>query len=187
MVGDRRRRVVSREEAKLWRDAMRGVMPFPDRLPIEEEDEATAEPVGVEPAAKPVAAIPVALRPAPPPGAAAPRGLAHGESPGVDRRTAERLKRGEMAIEASIDLHGLTQELAHAALWRFVTGSAERGRRCLLVITGKGNRDGTGVLRAQVPRWLNEAALRPLVLAFAYAQPKHGGEGALYVLLRRRR
>ena len=92
-----------------------------------------------------------------------------------------------MAIDASLDLHGLTQEVAHAALIRFVNGSAQLGRRCLLVVTGKGNREGAGILRTQVPRWLNEPALRSLILAFAYAQPKHGGEGALYVLLKRQR
>ena len=54
-------------------------------------------------------------------------------------------------------------------------------------ITGKGGREGTGVIRAQVPRWLNEPRLRPLILAFEYAQPKDGGMGALYILLRRRR
>lgn len=92
-----------------------------------------------------------------------------------------------MAIEGSLDLHGLTQDAAHTALWRFITGSAEQGRRCVLVITGKGNRDGIGVLRLQVPRWLNESTLRPLVLAFVGARPQHGGDGALYVLLKRRR
>ncbi|HXP97440.1 MAG TPA: Smr/MutS family protein, partial [Telmatospirillum sp.] len=108
-------------------------------------------------------------------------------APGLDKSTAGRFAKGQMEIDATIDLHGLTQPVAHAALARFVTGSGNLGRRCLLVITGKGNREGTGVLRAEVPRWLNEPGLRDAILAFTYAQPKHGGQGALYVLLKRRR
>jgi DNA-nicking Smr family endonuclease len=103
---------------------------------------------------------------------------------GIDRRNAQRLKRGQMVIEARLDLHGLTQSEAHGALQRFVARSHDQGRRALLIITGKGHE---GVLRRAVPRWLDEPALRPLVLAREEAQPRHGGEGALYVLLRRRR
>jgi DNA-nicking Smr family endonuclease len=113
--------------------------------------------------------------------------LDHRRSPGLDKSTAGRFAKGMMDIEATIDLHGLTQPVAHAALSRFITGSADIGRRCLLVITGKGNREGSGILRAEVPRWLNEPGLRGQILAFTYAQPKHGGGGALYVLLKRRR
>ena len=88
-----------------------------------------------------------------------------------------------------MDLHGMTQDQAHRALNAFIDASSHAGRRCVLVITGKGGRgDGSvGVLREQVPRWLNQAPLRPLVLAFSYATPKDGGEGALYVLLKRKR
>lgn len=182
-----RRRVVTSEEARLWRDAMRGTKPLANRQ-LPDDLPPPAPPPAVPSPPPPAAAVPPPLRPAGPAVAAAPPPkLDHSRHPGLDKSTAQRLHRGAMTIDAAIDLHGLTQEVAHAALWRFVAGSAEAGRRCLLVITGKGSRDGNGVLRKQVPRWLNEAPVRSLVLAFTYAQPKHGGEGALYVLLKRRR
>ncbi len=115
--------------------------------------------------------------------------LAPGTIAGVDRATAERLRRGGLVIDGRLDLHGLTQDEAHAALERFLGGSAARGRRCVLVITGKGLGDGfgRGVLRQAVPRWLNEPPNRARILAVMPAQPKHGGAGALYVLLKRKR
>jgi DNA-nicking Smr family endonuclease len=92
------------------------------------------------------------------------------------------LKRGEMAIAARLDLHGMTQDEAHRALHRFIARSAGAKLRNLLVVTGK-----SGVLHSAVPRWLDEPELRPFVLAQVRAQPKDGGSGALYVLLRRQR
>jgi DNA-nicking Smr family endonuclease len=103
---------------------------------------------------------------------------------GIDRANAERLKRGQHRIEARLDLHGMTQAEAHRALGNFVRASRSAGRRCVLVITGRGSVGG-GVLRAAVPRWLAEAELRPHLLAVATAQPRDGGAGALYVMLRR--
>ncbi|MFQ5763309.1 MAG: Smr/MutS family protein [Rhodospirillales bacterium] len=86
-----------------------------------------------------------------------------------------------------IDLHGLTQAEAHRALTAFLHGSRDAGRRAVLVITGKGSGTGGGVLQGAVPQWLNEAAIRPMIRAFAHAPPRRGGEGALTVLLKRRR
>jgi DNA-nicking Smr family endonuclease len=107
---------------------------------------------------------------------------------GVDRANAERLKRGLHPIEARLDLHGKTQAEAHHALAAFVHGASEAGRRCVLVITGRGlGPGGPGVLKSAVPRWLEEVGLRRKILAIAPAQPQHGGAGALYLLLRRRR
>lgn len=113
--------------------------------------------------------------------------LAHGVAAGLDKRTLARLRRGQIPIEAEIDLHGSTQDEAHRTLEAFLARSQAAGRRCLLVITGKGLRaDGAGgVLRNAVPRWMNEAPNRERVLAFSHAIPADGGEGALYVLLRR--
>jgi DNA-nicking Smr family endonuclease len=190
--------VVTSEEAKLWRDAMRGTKTFAHRLSEEAGTEAQPAPPPVTPL--PPEKVVVAptppdrrtiLRPTPPPPARSPVVFApqldHRRAPGLDKSTAGRFAKGAMAIDAVIDLHGLTQPVAHAALARFILGSAELDRRCLLVITGKGNREGTGVLRAEVPRWLNEPGLRERILAFTHAQPKDGGQGALYVLLKRRR
>ena len=103
---------------------------------------------------------------------------------GVDRATAERVKHGRYPVDATLDLHGLTQEEAHRALVRCITGWRAAGRRCVLVVTGHGRASG-GVLKAAVPRWLAEPDLRRDVLAIAPARPQHGGAGSLYVLLRR--
>ena len=87
----------------------------------------------------------------------------------------------------------MTQEVAHRALDSFIGGAAKQGLRCVIVITGKGLRGlaesvgDAGILRNAVPRWLNESNLRPKILAFTAAQPRDGGGGALYVLLRRAR
>lgn len=109
-------------------------------------------------------------------------------NPGIDRRTADRLRRGEMEIDRRLDLHGMTEAAAHAALDRAVAAAWRDGLRMLLVITGKGSpKEGGGVLRRNLPRWLAIGANADHVLRIETAQPKHGGSGAYYVLLRRRR
>ena len=85
-----------------------------------------------------------------------------------------------MQLEAMLDLHGLTQAAAFDTLRRFIEQSRRQDKRCLLVITGK-----SGVLRREAPRWLEQ--MQPAVLSVASAEPRDGGDGALYVLLRRRR
>jgi DNA-nicking Smr family endonuclease len=104
---------------------------------------------------------------------------------GVDGKTMKQLSRGERTVEAVIDLHGMTVEAAHGALRRFIALQAQAERRCLLVITGKGGPERPGRLRREVPMWL--ADWRPPVLTVVPAAPRHGGAGALYVLLQRRR
>jgi DNA-nicking Smr family endonuclease len=104
----------------------------------------------------------------------------------LDRRTWLRLKRGQVELEQTLDLHGQTQEQAHRRLRAFVADAQTSGSRCVLVVTGKGLETG-GTLRHMVPRWLNEEPNRARVVAYCPAQPRHGGSGALYVLLRRRR
>ncbi|MCR9212789.1 MAG: Smr/MutS family protein [Proteobacteria bacterium] len=124
---------------------------------------------------------------------------ARGNVAGLDRRSSERLRKGQMPIEGRIDLHGLTQAEAHGRLRTFLSAAQIQGRRCVLVITGKGSsaeksddaafmtRDRRGILREAVPKWLGQADLKRIVIDFRPAQPKHGGSGALYVLLRRTR
>jgi DNA-nicking Smr family endonuclease len=91
-------------------------------------------------------------------------------------------------IEARLDLHGMTQPDAHRELGAFIRASRDAGRRCVLVITGRGlGPSGSGVLKSSVPRWLEEPELRQHVLATAAAQPQRGGAGATYLLLRRPR
>ena len=103
---------------------------------------------------------------------------------GVQRREAERLRRGRFAIEADLDLHGRTVADASAALDRFLEDSRRHGRRCVRIVHGKGfgSPSGQPIMKAHVDRWLRD---RSEVLAFCSATPPDGGTGALYVLLRR--
>ena len=171
-----RRRLARSEDRDLWRQAMRDVAPLGERRP---------PPPEVPPAAPfAVIAPPPAPRPDPicaPPLPALPP---LDRFAGIDRASAERLKRGRRQIEARLDLHGMTQAEAHSALAGFVAGGRVAGRRCVLVITGRGVAGG-GILRHAVPRWLDEPELRRHLLAVATAQPRDGGNGALYLLLRR--
>lgn len=118
----------------------------------------------------------------------------------VDSRNLERFRKGKMPIEGRIDLHGMNQDTAHRTLERFILSAYGAGKRCVLVITGKGDRERAGaehatdwmaprpgILRERVPEWLRDVPLGPLVLQTAQAQAKDGGSGALYVLLRRKR
>lgn len=117
-----------------------------------------------------------------------PPELGHGTVVGVSKAQADRMRRGQLPIEARLDLHGHTQVEAHRALDGFLAAAQASGKRCVLVVTGRGlaKQDG-GVLRRAVPRWLNQPPNRARILAFDRAQPRHGGAGALYVLLRRAR
>ncbi len=176
------KRSLSPEDIDLWRAVTSKTRPLAGRAPPKPVETRPAEPPALAADSRP----PPARAPRPSP--REPKPLEPGAAIGVDRRLAERLRRGQLPIEARIDLHGLTQDEAHARLAAFLAAAAPAGRRCVLVITGTGAwREGGGVLRESVPRWLNEARLRPLVLAIARAQPRHGGGGALYVLLKRRR
>jgi len=156
-------RKATAEERALWREAMRDVVP-----------------------GEPSPAPPLPQPPSPPP-VRAKADAVPSLGGGLDRRSAARLRRGEIALDARLDLHGRTQDEAHRALVRFIGTSHDAGLRAVLVITGKGGSGGEGVLRRAVPRWLGEARCRALVLAVAPARPRHGGDGALYVLLRRKR
>lgn len=182
-----RRRVVTPEEARIWRAVVQDATPLPGHdLPSPEEPAPPVPPTA--PPAYPTSPPVVAAPPSPAPlWRIPPEELKHGKAPGLDKRSGERLKRGEMHIDARLDLHGLTQDAAHGALLAFVGRAFEAGRRCVLVITGKGGREGAGVLRSMVPRWLNQSPLRERIIGFSFAQARDGGDGALYVLVKRRR
>jgi len=116
-------------------------------------------------------------------------------SPNMDKRNFDRLKKGKLTVDGTLDLHGMTLAEAHPRLNAFVRGAHASGKRLLLVITGKGKSANDhdvllqkrGVLRHQVPQWLAMAPLAPLVLQVTQATQKHGGGGAYYVYLRRQR
>ncbi len=110
----------------------------------------------------------------------------------IEKRLRRRITRGQVEIDAAIDLHGLTQPEAHAALAGFLRARAAGGARLVLVVTGKGrprlgaDAGETGILRRAVPQWLRADELRGIVMGFEDAGLPHGGLGALYVRLRRR-
>lgn len=104
---------------------------------------------------------------------------------GLDGNTARRLSRGEIAPTAKLDLHGMTESAAHGAMMAFVLAAHRRGDRLILIVTGKGS-PSEGVLKQMVPRWLDEAPMAKLIVEKRWAHRRHGGEGALYVYLRKR-
>ncbi len=177
------------DDAGLWRRAVRDVAPLPGRSAHPEPQPERGRLARDAPTLPSPASggglgrglsVTEQKQPAPPPSPLPPLD----RFAGVDRATAERVKRGRTPIEGCLDLHGMTQAEAHRALAGFVAVSRAAGRRCVLVITGHG-RIGGGVLKAAVPRWLGEPELRRHLLAIAPARPKDGGSGALYLLLRR--
>jgi DNA-nicking Smr family endonuclease len=107
-----------------------------------------------------------------------------------DRRLKQRLARGTAPIDARIDLHGKTQSAAYAQLLSFLRRAQAEGAKFVLVITGKGARDDgseRGVLKRQVPHWLELPEFRGYVVGFEHAHATHGGAGALYVRIRRQK
>ena len=183
-------RRIRNEEAALWQRIARDVTPLPRGAVALDEAETPEEEPPPPPAPKKIkkprraapAAKPTPLRPPTLPE------LDPVAPAGVDRRTARRLKRGQLPAEARLDLHGRTQDQAHDALQDFIQESRMSRRRCVLVITGKGSvaSGKGGVLRQMVPRWLNEPALRRHIIAITNAPESSGGAGALYVLLKSR-
>ena len=175
-----RRRVLSRDERVLWRTITQSIAPLRDAPLAAPEAEEMIETV-VAPPVKPRRAVEPARRVPQAPAAPAPPPLTP-----LGRRMRQRVARGRETIDARFDLHGLTQSEAHAELMRFVRAASARGHRLVLVITGKGRRNGEGgVLRRQVPQWLALPEFRGFVVGFEDAHVAHGGEGALYVRLRK--
>jgi DNA-nicking Smr family endonuclease len=181
----RRGKLLSEAELALWRQVARTIKPLPGRAPVEPEPEtAQAQPAPVAEAA-PSSALGApgrqSAKPAPPP--LVP----------LERRMRTQLRRGRQGVEAVIDLHGLRQDEAHAALRGFLRLQQMRGAKLVLVVTGKGIAgdvgygEERGILRRNVPHWLRLPDLRPLVLGFDEAEQRHGGSGALYIRLRRSR
>jgi len=185
---ERRRRRLSAEERQLWETVASSAEPLALRpRPVTE----AVPSVAAEPAEKPSRRIvtqtlrkpdKIPVKPAPVPVA------------GIDRRTRTQIARGARAIDARLDLHGLTQSLAHQRLRRFLEDAQAQGAKLVLVITGKGKSpdevgigDERGVLRRAVPGWLSGIEFRHLVAGFDEAGHRHGGGGALYVRIKRKR
>lgn len=166
------------EDRILWNRVARTAAPLPGRT-------LEPDPVPVPPPADtPSRAAPAQMKPPSP--QAAVVAPAAPPKPGFDPPTRSKLAKGRLPIEASVDLHGLTQPEAHALLLRFLHQAREAGLRHVLVVTGKGASLGSdGVLRRAVPEWIATGPFRALVSAHAPAARNHGGDGALYLKLRR--
>jgi len=112
----------------------------------------------------------------------------------VDNSTARKIRRNKFEIEAKLDLHGFTVDAAYDKVRNFIFESYNQGKRCVLIVTGKGYKQtdddifsSKGVLREKVPEWLNGFDVRPLILSISNPPEKLGGRGALYIILRRHR
>ena len=176
-----RRRVLSYEERVLWTTVTKAIEPLRAGAPTV-SDEIMHEPAKpARPAArqgKPMQKIMPATPPPPVKPAAPPL------TP-LSRRMKRSVARGKEAIGGRLDLHGYTQAQAHSALLHFLSNAYTRDARLVLVITGKGRGGEMGVLRRQVPQWLGLPEFRAFVIGFEDAALAHGGEGALYVRVRR--
>ena len=108
---------------------------------------------------------------------------------GLDAQIINKMKAGEFSSEAHIDLHGLNAMQAWEALVGFFRSAYHKGARCVLVVPGRGlnSPGGAGVLRERLQTWFTQAPFKYVILAFCTALPKHGGAGALYVLLRKQK
>lgn len=175
----------SPDDAALFAAALKDAKPLKQRL--------RRKPATVEPAAPPpragAAARPSTRQPAKKLPELKPETGAH-----PDRATAERMRRGQMAVEATLDLHGLTLAKAEQRLTTFLVQAQGQGLRLVLVVTGKGTRVDRdsgrireGAIRREFPHWLNQDKNRHRIVAFRAAHVRHGGGGAFYVLLKKLR
>ena len=175
------RRTLSADERALWNSVAMQAKPLRKRIKkIEKPD-----PVAAKLEKPPPTPLPISSRPAPKPRVKPqPPPLAH-----FDRRERAKIAKGKRDIDARLDLHGMTQARAHRALLAFLQREGADGSRVVLVITGKGKASSgdapRGVLRRLVPEWLALPEFRALVVSFEEAAIGHGGEGALYVRIRR--
>jgi DNA-nicking Smr family endonuclease len=192
-----RRRVLSYEERVLWTTVTKSMTPLRDAPTVAQD--AGVDTSDAAPLRKPPGPMPRKTKPQTSPQSKAkaapyppPQSPPAGVTP-LSRRMKRSVARGKEQIDARLDLHGLTQHEAHDTLLRFLRSASARDARLVLVITGKGKRiDGDGerergVLRRQVPQWLALPEFRAFVLGFEDAAIAHGGEGALYVRVRRSR
>jgi DNA-nicking Smr family endonuclease len=182
----RRKRFLSEEERALWESVAKQTKPLRKKPRAAKADAAS-------PAAEISVAAKLAASPKPVASArifSAPKPLAPAAPPlaPLGRRERSQLSRGRKEIDARLDLHGMTQTRAHRALSGFLQRAHREGLTFVLVITGKGKlgaESERGVLRRQVPQWLSLPEFRSLVVGFEEAHIGHGGEGALYVRIRR--
>ena len=192
----------SQQERSLWRAYVRDVTPLPhEQDGIDGDDVPDTNDVSMTGANRADQEEKKRPRSPVPPASVRSGGQAQqggGYAPQLDRRTDDKLRRGKLPVEARLDLHGMVREAARHALAQFLREAQADGKRCVLIITGKGAlgasgdnerdcRPEPGVLRRSVPEWLATPPLIDIVIRFYPARAKDGGDGALYVLLKRKR
>lgn len=161
------------EEIRLWEDYTRDILPVKKKPSHPKSDSAPAKKPAVRkketatPSVAPVKAASQVQQP-----------------PQLDGKLDQRLRRGQVPLDGTLDLHGMTQEEAHRTLNAYILNAQGRGKRCLLIVTGKG-RGGEGVLKQKFPQWMAMAPLGEIVLKIVPAIQSHGGSGAWYVYLKR--
>jgi DNA-nicking Smr family endonuclease len=200
-----RRRSLRPDEEELWQSVARSVTPRPGMMVLRPIDTpAHAQPLredaGPKPEPKPLSPFRLGEK------VGGGRVAGHEVMPPLsdwlaaaplqmDAKTHGKMTRGKLAPEARLDLHGMTLSEAHPELIRFILSSQDQGLRLVLVITGKGSRSAPdhgpipqrqGALRHQVPHWLRQVPLGPVVLQVSESHLRHGGSGAYYVYLRKR-
>lgn len=174
MISARQFRTLTKEEKLLWEAVLKTVIPL-------EEEKTTPiyeKPLKIEKIA------PSSLKQLPLPYPL--KNSARADSipiPSIEKHWARKLKTNKLSFSAILDLHGLSQDLAYEKLKTFIFDNAAKNRRCLLIITGKGK----GILRKSILNWLHEEKFRPLISALEQSHPHHGGEGAFYVILKKKK
>lgn len=180
-----RRDDLTPEDRRIWARVTGTVTPATPKKAARIAVATAGEVPPVPRTAAPSAKAPTRPAPAPTHAAPTPPRRARGHPEELEPRRQRRLSRERDPIEARIDLHGYGRFQAQDALTAFLLGAQARDYRAVLVITGQGRRGGSGVIRASVHEWLQAPALRGVVSGFAPAARHHGGDGALYVTIRR--
>ena len=173
----RKQRGLSEADRALWRAYAAEIVPLPGRE-LPPEPAAPPAPAVAAPVAAPMAAAPA-------PRWSPPDIAVNAPPPGLDDRRWRDLRRGKVRPERTIDLHGRRAQDAHAAVHAFLADAYADGLRCVAVITGRGSSAEGGVLRRELPHWLNAPDLRRIILGAAH--PHRANTGSVHLLLRRRR
>ena len=167
------------QDEQFWKETVKGVKKLPKSNIVQTPPKKVKQP------AKQQSDIPMTVY---------KHNLNFGTTADIDKNTLKRFKKEEFGVDATLDLHGYTEDNAYLAVYNFVTQSYLAKKRCILIITGKGlphpNEDifaPKGVLKEAVPQWLKTDQLKQLILTYIHPSEKLGGSGAIYILLRRNR
>jgi len=166
------------DDNELWRQATSGLKPLKNNKPRRVAADAQKRRIEIKTTSVAPAQLPAITQ------KTHYKLLETGDMSRVDGSIAKKLSEGSYPIDATLDLHGRTQDEAFETLRYYITTAYSMGKRCILVITGKGL-NGQGVIREQLPKWLNNGGLQGYILAITHAKPAHGGSGAFYVLLKK--